>query len=84
LGVQVSLPSQNKPMQRLVLFKIIDDKLEFVGYFDGQEMIAEYLSQIQDMIDKQFRTNLKGQYLALPALFYELKQTEIVKPQTKK
>ena len=57
-------------MQRLVLFKIIDDKLEFVGYFDSNEMIAEYLSKIQEMIDKQFRTNLQGQYLAIPTLFY--------------
>ena len=70
-------------MQRLVLFKIIDDKLEFVGYFDSNEMIAEYLSKIQEMIDKQFRTNLQGQYLAIPTLFYELKQTPAPKPQTK-
>ena len=70
-------------MQRLVLFKIIDDKLEFVGYFDSNEMIAEYLSKIQEMIDKQFRTNLQGQYLAIPTLFYELKQTPPPKPQTK-
>lgn len=64
-------------MQRLVLFKIVDDKLEFVGYFDSQEMVSEYLIKIQEMIDKQFRTNLQGQYLAFPTLFFELKTTEV-------
>ena len=63
-------------MQRLVLFKLINDQMEFVGYFDSPEMIADYMRQIQDMIDKQFRTNLQGEYLAIPTLFYELKQTE--------
>lgn len=71
-------------MQRLVVFKLIDDKLEFCGYFDSPEMVAEYLKQIQDMIDKQFKTSLKGQYLAIPSLYYDLKQTEIKPKQTKK
>tara|TARA_R110000850_G_scaffold231549_10_gene356536 strand:- start:701 stop:934 length:234 start_codon:yes stop_codon:yes gene_type:complete len=64
-------------MQRLVVFKLIDDKLEFCGYFDNAEMVAEYLKQIQVMIDKEFKTSLMGQYLAIPSLFYELKQTKI-------
>ncbi len=69
-------------MQKLTLFKLINDQLEFVGYFDSQEMIVEYMTQIQQMIDKQMRTNLQGQYLAIPSLFYELKQTEIKPKQT--
>ena len=64
-------------MQKLTLFKLINDQLEFVGYFDSPEMIADYMRQIQDMIDKEMRTNLQGEYLAIPTLFYELKQTEI-------
>jgi hypothetical protein len=63
-------------MQKLVLFKLINDKLEFVGYFDKHEVIAEYLMKIQEMIDKQGKKSLKGEYLAIPTLFYELKQTE--------
>ena len=57
--------------QKISLFKLINDKLEFVGYFENTEVIVEYLMKIQEMIDKQAKFNLKGEYLAIPSLHYE-------------
>jgi len=69
-------------MQRLVLFKLVNDIMEFVGYFDSAEMIVEYMTQIQEMIDTKGRENLKGEYLAIPTLYYELKKNEVKPTQT--
>ena len=63
-------------MQKLTLFKLINDQLEFVGYFDSQEMLADYFTQIGKMIETEGRTNLRGEYLALPTLYFELKPTQ--------
>ena len=68
-------------MQRLVLFKLVNDIMEFVGYFDSPEMM-EYMTQIQEMIDTKGRENLKGEYLAIPSLYYELKKNEVKPTQT--
>ena len=70
-------------MQKLSLFKLIKDKLVFVGYFDSQEIIVEYLMKIQEMIDKQAKFNLKGEYLAIPSLHFELKATPDIKTKEK-
>lgn len=63
-------------MQKLVLFKLINDKLEFVGHFDNPQIIVEYFVKIQEMIDNNMKTNLQGQYMAIPTLFYEIKKSE--------
>ena len=61
-------------MQKLALFKLIDDNLVFCGYFDTQEQIAEYLEEIKKMIDEKVQHQLAGEYLALPSIMYKLER----------
>jgi len=59
-------------MQKLALFKLIDDNLVFCGYFDTEEQIKEYLEEIRKLIDDKVQHQLTGEYLAIPALMYKL------------
>tara|TARA_R110002020_G_scaffold305131_1_gene520910 strand:- start:958 stop:1146 length:189 start_codon:yes stop_codon:yes gene_type:complete len=61
-------------MQKLALFKLIDDNLVFCGYFDTQEQITEYLAEIKKLVDEKVQHQLTGEYLALPSIMYKLER----------
>ena len=61
-------------MQKLALFKLIDDTPVFCGYFDTQEQITEYLAEIKNMIDDKVQHQLAGEYLAIPSIMYKLER----------
>jgi len=61
-------------MQKLTLFKVENDTLSFVGYFDTQEEVTHYLTQIKGMIDKSFQHQYCGDYLLLPTIHYNLER----------
>jgi hypothetical protein len=59
-------------VQKIALFKVVEDKLELCGYFNSTEDIQAYLTKIKEMIDGQFQHQLQGEYLAIPSLYYNL------------
>lgn len=59
-------------MQRLGVFKIIEDEPVLCGYFDNQEGVNAYLEEISTMINQGCQTNLIGEYVVIPMLYYEL------------
>jgi hypothetical protein len=61
-------------MEKLVVLKIEGDNLLVCGYFDSKEHTVEYLTAVKKMIDNEFQNNLAGEYIAIPALYYNLKQ----------
>ena len=61
-------------MQKLALFKMIDDNLVFCGYFDTEQQIKEYLEEIRKLIDDKVQHQLTGEYLAIPSLMYKLER----------
>ena len=62
-------------MNKIALFKLVRDKLEFVGYFDTQEDINAYLLEIKNIMDEKHQHQLGGEYLALPTIYYNLQRT---------
>tara|TARA_Y100000385_G_C13029152_1_gene609913 strand:+ start:173 stop:376 length:204 start_codon:yes stop_codon:yes gene_type:complete len=59
-------------MQKLGVFKMIDDEPVLCGYFDNQEGAIQYLEEISTMINQGCQTNLIGEYVVIPMLYYEL------------
>jgi hypothetical protein len=59
-------------MEKLAVFKIIDDRLELCGYFSSKETATQYLTEIKKMIDNEFQSQLAGEYIAIPILYYTL------------
>lgn len=61
-------------MQKLGVFKMIDDEPILCGYFDNNEDVQEYLKEISKMINTDMQTNLIGEYVVIPMLYFELKR----------
>ena len=59
-------------MEKLAVFKLIDDTMELCGFFDSKEDAVEYLSEVKKVIDTQMQNNLAGEYIMLPSLYYKL------------
>lgn len=59
-------------LQKLALYKVVEDNLELCGFFNTPEEVQEYLVKIREMIDKQFQHQLQGEYIAIPSLYYNL------------
>ena len=59
-------------LQKLALYKVVEDKLELCGFFNTPEEVQEYLLKIREMIDDQFQHQLQGEYVAIPSLYYNL------------
>jgi hypothetical protein len=60
-------------MEQLGVFKIIDDEMVLCGYYDNKDDAVAYLKEIGRLINEQMQTNLSGEYVILPMLYFELK-----------
>jgi len=60
-------------MEQLGVFKIIDDELVLCGYYDNKDDAVAYLKEISNLINQKMQTNLCGEYVILPMLYFELK-----------
>ena len=76
-------------VQQLAIFKIdkahstdIEDTMLFCGYADSQEEALSYMEQVQKQIDFNLQDDLQGEYIVIPALYFNLKKT-IKKTETK-
>lgn len=64
-------------MEKLAVFKVVNDVMELCGYFNSKEEVMEYLAEIKKLIDGKMQHQLKGDYIAIPVLLFNLQPTEI-------
>jgi len=66
-------------MEKLVVFKIENDELFLCGFFNSRDEVLEYLKEIKKLMDEKMQHHLKGEYIAMPILYFHLLPTEITK-----
>ena len=64
-------------MEKLAVFKVVNDMMELCGYFNSKEEVTEYLAEIKKLIDTKMQHQLKGDYIAIPVIYFNLQPTEI-------
>jgi hypothetical protein len=69
-------------VQQLAIFKIdkahstdVEDTMLFCGYADSQEEALSYMEQVQKEIDYNLQEDLQGEYIVIPALYFNLKKS---------
>ena len=67
-------------MEKLVVLKIEGDSMLVCGFFDSKEHAVQYLTAVKKMIDFEVQHNLAGEYVVVPALYFNL---EVGKPNQK-
>ena len=60
-------------MEQLGVFKLIDDEMVLCGYYASLDDAKAYLMEISSLINDKMQTNLQGEYVILPLLYFELK-----------
>jgi len=66
-------------MEKLAVLKIEGDNVLICGFFDSKEMAIQYLTEVKKMIDFSMQTELAGEYIVIPALYYNLEANTIKK-----
>ena len=70
-------------MEKLVVFKIVKSEwgelMELCGYFNNRKEVTEYLTEIKKLIDGKMQHQLKGEYVAVPVIYFNIQPTEIKK-----
>ena len=67
-------------MEKIACFKIMEDeRMELCGFYNSREDAIEYLTYVQQEIDKSFQFALEGQYVFLPALYFDIKRKPVSK-----
>jgi len=61
-------------MEKLVVLKVEGDELLVCGFFNSKEDVVQYLTAVNKMINEEMQQNLQGEYIAIPALYYQLTQ----------
>ena len=76
-------------VRQLAIFKIdkahstdVEDTMLFCGYAESQEEALAYMEQVQKEIDYNLQDDLQGEYIVIPALYFNLKKS--VDRKTKK
>jgi len=62
-------------MEKLAVFKIVEDNILFCGCFNSQAEATEYLTEVKKLIDDTFQTQLVGEYIIMPMLYFNIVQT---------
>lgn len=68
-------------MEKLIVFKIEEDNILVCGHFNSKEHAIEYLTAVKKMIDFEMQHNLAGEYIAVPALYFNLEVEPIKKKE---
>jgi len=68
-------------MEKLAIFKVVQDGLELCGYFDNKDEAMKYLAEIKKIMDDKFQHQLRGEYLAIPVLYFNIQQTKTEQPK---
>ena len=59
-------------MEKLMVLKIEVDSMLVCGFFNSKEHAVEYLTAVKKMIDFEVQHNLAGEYVVVPALYFNL------------
>jgi hypothetical protein len=59
-------------MEKLGVFKIIDDVPTICGYFDSKEDAIRYLTEVGKLINTNMQHQLVGEYIIIPTLYFNL------------
>lgn len=60
-------------MEKLAVFKIVGDNIECCGFFTNKEDAIGYLAEVKRIIDNTLQNNYAGEYIILPALYFDIK-----------
>lgn len=60
-------------MEKLGVFKIVEDGLECCGFFNNKEDALGYLSEVKKIIDNTLQNNYAGEYVIIPTLYFDIK-----------
>lgn len=63
-----------------MVLKIEGDSMLVCGFFNSKEHAVEYLTAVKQMIDFEVQHNLAGEYVVVPALYFNL---EVSQPNQK-
>jgi len=60
-------------MEKLAVFKIEGEKLIFCSTFSTKEEAIKYLEYVRSLIDDKLQSQLKGEYIIMPTIHFNLK-----------
>lgn len=63
-------------MEKLAVFKMIDEIPTICGYFDSKEDAIRYLTEVGKMINYKMQHQLAGEYIIIPTLYFNLQQVQ--------
>jgi|LakMenEpi03Aug12_release.lakeMendotaPanAssembly.Ray.scaffolds.fasta_scaffold4323941_1 hypothetical protein len=66
-------------MEKLAVFKMVDDVPMICGYFDSKEDAIRYLTEVGKMINHGLQHQLVGEYIIMPTLYFNLQIQSIKK-----
>jgi hypothetical protein len=64
-------------MEKLAVFKMIEDTPVLCGYFNSKEDAIQYLTEVGKLINFKMQHQLVGEYICTPVLHFNLQQTPI-------
>jgi hypothetical protein len=59
-------------MEKLGVFKVVDDVLECCGFFNSKEDALAYLVEVKKLIDNTLQNALAGEYIIVPTLYFKI------------
>lgn len=66
-------------MEKLAVFKMVDDIPMICGYFDSKEDAIRYLTEVGKMINSSMQHQLAGEYIIVPTLYFNLQVQSVKK-----
>mgnify|MGYP003635965621 CR=1 FL=1 len=60
-------------MEKLAVFKIGLENLVYCASFTNKEDAIKYLEYVKGLIDKDLQTQLQGEYIIVPSIYFNLK-----------
>lgn len=62
-------------MEKLGIFKIVEDVPTLCGYYDNKEDALEYLKEVKKMVDYNMQHQLVGEYILVPCLYFNIQRS---------
>ena len=60
-------------MEKLAVFKIDGEQLIFCATFSSKDEALKYLEYVRNLIDDKLQSQLKGEYIIMPTIHFNLK-----------
>jgi hypothetical protein len=61
-------------MEKLAVFKVVNDVMELCGFFDSKEDAIAYLTEVKKIINTEMKNSYAGEYLLVPTIYFHLKE----------